>query len=443
VTSLRFHTAALCLALSGCGRLDYETVTEASSGIDASSVDAAAAVPFYASGFDECAGWFASGAPSWECGSQTDDAFGPPSGHSGHTVFGTRLNANYDYYSQHAYLESPEVTIPDGVRRPTLRFWMDLENETNTSCGGGMCDAAHIQLSVNGGAYTPVAFGDGGMRGIPRYFRSIVFFPEPTWGPTQPAGEWDEVVVDLWRLMTPGLDAIGPGDRIKVRFDHWSDTGVVEPGWYIDDFSMEDAAEPLPLPVPYTTGFDDWGGWYRSSTPLWEVGEQLDDAVGPPSGHSGSTVLATAVNRNLDAAGFDVSFTDSYVTSPPIDLSGSSRPHLRFWMDMETQANGDGGNVQLAVNGGRFVPLAFNDPAMSGPAHTNDGDLGPSDTNDGVGWSGTVPAGDWAEVDIDLFALGTPIIGPSDVIEIRFAAHVNNYSNTVAGWTIDDVSVGD
>lgn len=429
--------AGLALACA-CGRVGFEHTSAASDGggtgnADGDDAGGSPGETYYATGFDDCTGWVPSGAPSWECGDQTDDAFGPPSGHSGTSVFGTRLNANYDYYSQHAYLDSPVVAIGAGARRPTLRFWMDLENETATTCGGGMCDAAGLSIAVDGGPFIPIAFGDAAMRGVPRLFPSIVFFPNPSWGPVQPAGEWDEVVIDLWRMTTPGLDAIGPGSRIQLRFDHFSDTGTVEPGWYLDDLSIVDAA-PMPArTVPYVTGFDDWDGWYRSATPLWEIGDQTNSAAGPPSGHSGTSVLGTAVNRTLDAVGFELDHSDSFVTSPPIALTGAARPHLRFWMDLETQAGAAGGNVQLAVNGGRFVPLAFQDPAIAGPPHTHDGTLDPGATHDGVGWSGQIPAGDWVEVDIDLFALGAPVIVPGDVIEIRFAAHASSGSHAYAG----------
>ncbi len=398
---------------------------------------------FYQTGFEGCGEWTPSGAESWECGAQTDDAFGPPSGRSGDTVIGTRLNANYDYYSQHALLDSPPLTLPADASRPTVRFWMDLENETNTTCGGGMCDGAHLLAKVNDGDFIPVDFGDGGMRGLPRPFRWIVFAELPSWGPTQPLGEWGEVIVELWRMTTPGLDAIGPGDTVTLRFDHWSDTGDVMPGWYLDDFWFGEQASPPIRRLPYAIGFDAWDGWYPSSHLLWEVGAQTDDAAGPPSGRSGSSVLGTVPNRLLSAAGFNVGRTDSYVSSPVIELGAALRPTLRFFMDMEAQRDHDGGNLWLAVDGGPFVPLAFNDPALSGIAHTNDGDLDTQNGHDGTGWSGTLPAGEWGEVVVDLYALTAPVIEPGSRIELRFSFHVNHSDNDHAGWLIDDLSLTD
>ena len=82
---------------------------------------------YYSTNFDNCTGWSVSGAAGWECGDQTDDNFGPPSGHSGNSVYGTKLNANYDYYSSSSFLDSPVVTLPETAKKPLVKFWMDLE----------------------------------------------------------------------------------------------------------------------------------------------------------------------------------------------------------------------------------------------------------------------------------------------------------------------------
>ena len=62
---------------------------------------------------------------------------------------------------------------------------------------------------------------------------------EDGWSGTQPAGEWDEVTIDLYNLTTTGLTTISSSNRIQLRFWFGSDaTSHLFPGWYIDDFSL-------------------------------------------------------------------------------------------------------------------------------------------------------------------------------------------------------------
>ncbi|MCD4793589.1 MAG: choice-of-anchor J domain-containing protein [Bacteroidales bacterium] len=196
----------------------------------------------YSHNFDTGDSWAVSGTANiWERGDQTNTAYGPPSGHSGNTVYGTKLNANYGTNNVDAYLDSPPVSL-SGTTAPEISFWMDMESEDNW-------DGGSLQLRVSGGTWITILMTDPGYTLNPPNNTDVdgVQNGEDGWCGTQPAGDWQEVTFRLFDLTTTGLSTITAANYIEVRYWFGTDgTTNNYAGWYIDDFSIYDC-------VPCTT----------------------------------------------------------------------------------------------------------------------------------------------------------------------------------------------
>ena len=217
----------------------YSTATPL-TGHATTPTDAADYTLPYSQYFDNPIGWTTTGV--WEIGDQTDDNYGPPSGVSGSSVAGTKLNANYDVNNASDYLTSPTFSL-EGVPRPIISFWMDMESENSY-------DGGTVQIQVNGCDWITINKDDPGYSGlVPNDADVSGINNNPGWSGTQPDGEWAQVKIDLKALTTPGLDNISENDIIRVRFWFGSDGSVSSyPGWYIDNFKIDDL-DPCQEPV--------------------------------------------------------------------------------------------------------------------------------------------------------------------------------------------------
>ena len=396
--------------------------------------------PYYITNFDDATDWNISGALSWECGDQTNDSFGPPSGHSGNTVCGTVLNANYTVTNSTAYLDSPLITLTDAVS-PRVSFWMDNEIEIN-SCGADyVCDGVSLSISVNSGGFVPLQFSDSALSGLlPDAYKIGSGAGTPAgWSNTQPAGEWAQVNLDLFSLETPGLTGIVSGDTIVFRFTLHTDASGGAPGTYIDDFEVSEFTSVVKA-LPYTQNFDTVDGWFASGGGnVWEIGNQTNGTFGPASGQSGNTVAATKLNANYiinPLAPLSTRYIDSYLNSPPMTIQADDDIGISFWVYNDSEVNSDGSNVQISVNGGPFITIGFGDFGFSS-TYTNNGNMAGLD-----GWSGVVAP--WERVNIFLLDLTTPGltgIKKTDVIRFRFLFHADRDDSAHPGIYIDDFSL--
>jgi len=445
---------ALAAGAAACGRIGFDgTSPQDLVDADTSMPDAtttlldAGATSGYETGFDTFDDWTISGEPMWECGAQTDDAFGPASGTSGDTVCGTGINQNYEATNAVGFLTSPILSL-SGLARPQFSFWMDLESEVNTCGGDFSCDGAYIALSVNESDFIPVRFGEQGLQGLLPNAIAIGPGGNPGWAESQPEGDWAEVVLDLLALDTPGLDTIEPSDTLQFRFAFVADASIGDlPGWYIDDVRLFDAPVVAPRSLPYFEDFESADGWTTSGGgDIWEIGPLLQGSPGPGSTISGSSLAATGVNQIYELSPNGPRHTQSFLTSPPISLAAASAPHLTLWMDLDTQINQDGGHIALSVNGGPFSPVVAGDVGLTGVNYTNDGSLAATNWPATDGWSGLAPVDDWVRIDVSLFELTSPgldEIAAGDSIEIRFGFLAGRNDSSRPGWYIDDVEVAD
>ena len=219
----------------------------------------------YSQNFDTNDGWTYGAGGTWARGNQTNDTYGPPSGHSGNTVAGTNLNAEYGINIDD-YLVTPTFDL-SGTNGPVVDFWMDMESESGL-------DGGTVQIQVNGCSWVTIDMNDPGYSGLTPNDTDVdgLQNEEDGWSGTQPAGEWDEVKIDLFALTTSGLNTISTGDIVKVRFWFGSDGSVAYPGWYIDDYNIYDPApctEPTAQPtnLSLTPGYTSIDGTFDAASP--------------------------------------------------------------------------------------------------------------------------------------------------------------------------------
>ena len=248
---------------------------EYSNGVtnDATTDPETKSVP-YSQNFDTQDSWYTSGddADVWERGDQTNDGFGPPSGHSDNSVYGTKLNANYGEDDVQAFLNSPYIDLA-GTTAPELRFWMDMESESGYD-GGTL--RLRVYSGGSWGVWTTIDMGDTGYIGNVPNDTNVYGLAndEDGWSGTTPTGEWALVIVDLFNLTTTGLTGITNADDIQARFWFGSDGSEnAYPGWYIDDFSV---AEGTGIP----------GLWTGTTDTDWDTPTNWDDGIVPTSGIS-------------------------------------------------------------------------------------------------------------------------------------------------------------
>jgi len=187
----------------------------------------------YTQNFDSDDSWTYGAGGVWERGDQTNDTYGPPSGHSGNTVAGTNLNADYSS-SVDDYLVTPSFDL-SSTSGPIVDFWMDMESESGF-------DGGTVQIQLNGCSWTTIDMNDPGYSGLTPNDTDVdgLQNEEDGWASDQPTGEWGQVKIDLFALTTSGLENISSGDIVQVRFWFGSDGGTVDPGWYIDDYAIYD-----------------------------------------------------------------------------------------------------------------------------------------------------------------------------------------------------------
>lgn len=405
--------------------------------------------PIYETNFDDASDWNTSSI--WECG-VTAGTVGPSAAHSGTSVCATYINANYATDSLNAILGSPDIDLT-GATQPILGFWMYMNAEDDGQNHGW--DGGYIQISIDEdslgswGPYRNLSKDDLGVQGFG--FNKTIIDPgsNPGWSGSMPTSEeWREVKLDLFNLESANLNAIDNNDSIRIRFVFRSDVGGSNyPGWYIDDFYVQDKAPVNLKSFPYSQNFDAEDDWFALGTHgLWEIGDQTNGTYGPSSGHSGNTVAGTILNADHNSH-------DAYslLSSPVIDLTGSTTPKLNFWMTMEAETSGcgtacDGGAIFIRVNGGDWKRVTNTDTGYV----TTGGQITPSynpisgGLGNQQGWSGTIST--WSQVTIDLLNMsstGLTTITSTDSIEVAFAFVSDNGNGSHAGWYIDDVSVTD
>ena len=162
--------------------------------------------------------WFTEGVnSSWEHG--TPASVKMTKAASGTRAWATSLSNNHNN-SEESYLYSPCFDI-SALEDPMLSFSLstDIEN-----CGTDLCDAAYLEYSLDGGAWTRFEAGNG-----------INWYGD--------LGVWNESDNTRWRVASAALP--DSGSAIKLRFVFSSDPGTARDGIAIDDMHIFDLQYPV------------------------------------------------------------------------------------------------------------------------------------------------------------------------------------------------------
>lgn len=159
-------------------------------------------------------------------------------------------------------------------------------------------------------------------------------------------------------------------------------------------------------------------GWTLSGD--WEWGTPT--SVGPSTCQSGSCIglrMASDYNNNQQ-------WSFCTATSPPIDLTGTISPTLRFWSYVDTEGSiWDGGNLKVSTGGPAFTIVVAVDP----PYNLNNVD-------GQVAWGGNNMTGGWQQFEADLSTYA------GLTIRLQFAFRSDG-SVRRAGWYVDELEILD
>lgn len=165
-------------------------------------------------------------------------------------------------------------------------------------------------------------------------------------------------------------------------------------------------------------------------TPDWAVVGNL------PDGRAGDAAfVADLIIGNCQS---DTEAGVLYLESPPITLPAWAvvpRVALDHWV--ATEANWDGGNIKISVNGGAWTLIsssAFEFNAYNSTLNVGDNPIGGEDAF--TGSDGGSLQGTWGQSQIDL----SGIASAGDDIQLRFEFGIDG-CNGLVGWYVDDVHV--
>jgi len=191
---------------------------------------------------------------TWEVGIPST---GPGSAYNGQNCAATVLNGNYgNNVDSTRLIRHTAFVVPSASENPRLRYWHWYSFQNNDS------DYGKVQIRVNGTQNwedLPEGFYRDGSGGI-----------------------WTRPLIDL---------SAYAGLSVQIAFFFRSDNGYVDPGWYIDDITVETGSMVMSNPEDWESGYDDWYADYGT----WEVGTP---SSGPGSAYQGTNCLATKLDGN-------------------------------------------------------------------------------------------------------------------------------------------------
>ncbi len=428
-------------------------------------------------------GWVLSG--DWEWGVPTGYSSEPPSAYEGQQVLGTRIGQ--DYRDNRQYLnnmaQSPLINLAsatepvlvfwgwivaeeccDGanvwVRPQGSTLWAHLDNPsvayTNSISGylawTGVGLASWVEVEFDLSAYVgqsiQIAFSmrtDGSVTNPGAYVDQVLVTEEGE-GPVSITTFEDLGTCLAADLFSEQLFAMGGSG-----FYQWSiEPGGVSDGWLsigstsgiLSGTPADTDAGPVEVLVRAASqgnpsNFDErrffvevqreiWSdtldagavGWTLAGD--WEWGTPT--AVGPSACLSGSCMgLRMSSNYNNNQQ-----WNLCTATSPPIDLTGTISPTLRFWSYIDTEgSNWDGGNLKISTGGPTFTLVTGVDPPYN---QTNvDGQ---------VAWGNPNMTNGWHQFEADVSAYA------GQVIRLQFAFHSDG-SVRRSGWYVDELTILD
>jgi hypothetical protein len=303
-------------------------------------------------------GWSIEGTENvWEIGIPTS---GPNAAFSGERVAATRLDGNYP--SSDARLVSPEFIVPAAADHPRLRYWHWYDISFDFHYG-------QLQIQVDGGEWEDL--------------------PERVRGRSG-GGAWVQHIADLRPYA---------GETVRIGFHFVGAPAGLQPGWYIDEVSVETGPMVLNSPENFEEGLGDWS----VENGLWQWGIPAAEN-GPESSYSGTRCVGTILAGNYPARSEARLISPEFLVPPAVE-----RPRLRYFHWYDTASQSDYGQLQIRASGGEWQDLAERPRGRSG-------------------------GGEWIQRLVDLRPYG----GQSVQIAFLF---VSGLGTSEAGWFIDQVSI--
>ncbi len=288
-------------------------------------------VPYFQN-FDAVDGWQTTSA--WEIGQLHNPSTlpgAPDTAYSPSNLAATGVGGNYGNSLDEEYLTSPLISL-SGTSNPRISFWMSLNCEAFN-------DGGILQVSPDEGqTWISVDAQDRALGGRPpNYTNRLGFtFSEGGWsGLIPPSEDWTEVWLDLFNLSTTGLDTLTSNGVVQIRFWFESNGSTNGPGWYLDDFAVNDLLEQpasfsaaainagqIDLTTTANTAGDDvvivanTTGIFRQPNGTPQLGQSLAGGevvyIGP-AGTASHTGLLSSTTYYYSAFSYDAN-TQSYST---------------------------------------------------------------------------------------------------------------------------------
>lgn len=345
----------------------------------------------------------------------------------------------------------------------------DAEYKCSTDDNGGVHSNSGVvnrgySLLVDGGDYNGVEVGGIGLdKSLNIYYKAMLDYQTPASDFVDHANSLEASCADLTgkainELSTEPNDVVRAVDKItaddcaqvaamaqavELRLDPTDkcnfepllapgDPGTCGEGFTGTEVFSED----------FENGLDAWtlegdnvyGGetfpWTTTRTYRGDHESTVAFAPGPDEGDCSATAS-------------DISSVD-WMTSGDIELpADGTTPRMSFEHYVATELGFDGGNVQVAVDGGEFAPVPAEAFAFNAPDQISteaEGNTNPLAGQPGfTGTDGGSVFGSWGTSVVDLGQAG---VAPGDTIQVRFAMGRDGCGgSSFFGWNVDNIAV--
>lgn len=186
-------------------------------------------------------------------------------------------------------------------------------------------------------------------------------------------------------------------------------------------------------------GDDALAGWTQDEEMLFADTETFPwEPVSDAHGHDGTAVFSAAPDAGSCDGGPDDITSVTSLMSPEITVPDGATPRMSFDHYIATEAEYDGANVKVSVNGGEYEVISPEDYIFNAPEGHIALDQGGPMAGEAA-WTGTdggKSEGSWGTSIVDLSA----IAAAGDTVTFRFDL-TRDGCGGVDGWYIDNVSV--
>jgi hypothetical protein len=200
--------------------------------------------------FDSLAGWHLNGVATYSKAPPASWVVTTtlPGGRTGSAAYaedpeGGSCAGDYTDYSSYWFMVSDMITIPTGDILARLAFDHYLATEAGW-------DGGNLQISINGGAFVPLSTGTFIYNGYNTTLTpTLQGNTNPLAGQPAFSGTTGGLSLGTWGTSIVNLAArgVGPGDKIRLRYNFGINGCLGEDGWYIDQLQVYTCLRPQPV----------------------------------------------------------------------------------------------------------------------------------------------------------------------------------------------------